>query len=305
MSELHVVTGALGFSGRHIAQQLLDRGLGVRTITGHPHRPNPFGNRIKVPPFAFDRPDALAESLRSATTLYNTYWIRFEYHDETFERAVKDSVALIRAAERAGVRRIVYVSITNPDEGSPPPYFRGKAIVERAIRESSLSHAILRPAVLFGHGDVLINNIAWLLRRLPVFAVPGSGEYGLRPIHVDDLASLAVREGTAADAANSTIDAVGLEQVTFNQLVTMLKNAVKSRSLVVHLPPRIALAFSRIAGAAVRDVMLTGDEVDGLLAGLLESPGPAAGSIRLSDWLRDNGDSIGRRYASEVARHYR
>jgi NADH dehydrogenase len=243
--------------------------------------------------------------LCGATTLYNTYWIRFEYRGETFDRAIQDSIALIRAAERAGVRRIVHVSITHPDERSPLPYFRGKAIVERAIRESSLSHAILRPAVLFGHGDVLINNIAWLLRRLPVFAGPSSGEYGLRPIHVDDLARLAVREGTASDAVNSTIDAVGPEQVTFNQLVVMLKNAVRSRSLILHLPPRVALAFSRIAGVAVRDVMLTSDEVDGLLAGLLESPGPPAGSIRLSDWLRDNGDSIGRRYASEVARHYR
>ena len=86
----------------------------------------------------------------------------------------------------------MHISITNPSLDSPLPYFRGKAILEKEIRASGISHAIVRPTVLFGKEDILINNITYLLRRLPVFAIPGSGDYRLQPIYVEDLAEIAV-----------------------------------------------------------------------------------------------------------------
>ena len=82
-----------------------------------------------------------------------------------------------------------------PAPTSPWPYFRGKALVERALAESGLSYAVLRPAILFGGDGVLINNIAWLLRHLPVFAIGGRGDYRVRGIHVDDLAQLCLAKG--------------------------------------------------------------------------------------------------------------
>lgn len=180
--ELNVVTGAFGYTGKHIARHLLDIGKQVRTITGHPDRDNPFGGRVPAFPFNFDNPAALVKNLRGATTLYNTYWVRFNRGRVSFDTAVENTRKLISACVDAGVQRIVHVSITNASADSPLPYFRGKGLLETEIIQSGLSYAIIRPTVIFGPEDVLINNIAWLLRRFPVFAVPGAGDCRLQPV---------------------------------------------------------------------------------------------------------------------------
>jgi uncharacterized protein YbjT (DUF2867 family) len=217
MQELHVVTGAFGYSGKYIARRLLECGYQVRTLTHSLHRANPFAGRVEAHPFHFDTPDRLVESLKGATVLYNTYWVRFNYRDFKHSVAVQNTLKLFEAARRAGVGRIVHVSITNPTEDSPLEYFSGKARLERALIESGLCYSILRPTVLFGKEDILINNIAWMLRRLPVFGVFGSGQYRLQPIYVDDLAKLAVEQGQ--ETANNIINAIGPETFTYRELV--------------------------------------------------------------------------------------
>lgn len=298
----NAVTGAFGFSGASIARRLLAIGEDVITLTGHPDRPNEFDGAVKAYPFNFDTPTQLARSLEGVSTLYNTYWIRFAHGSETFERAVENSTTLVKAAEDAGVRRIVHVSITNPSLDSPLPYFKGKAQVEQAIAESNLSHAILRPAVLFGDQGILINNIAWFLRRLPVFAVPGSGEYGLQPIFVEDLADLAIEWGHKEESA--TLDAVGPDAPSFDELVRQIARAVRSRALIVHVPPSLALLGTNLLGKVVGDVVLTPDEVKGLEANLLLSKGDPTAKTRLSDWIFANSDWLGTRYFSEVRKHF-
>jgi NADH dehydrogenase len=275
----------------------------VRTLTGHPARENDFGGRVAAFPLAFDDQGALARALAGADVLYNTYWVRFARGEQTFERAIDNTRRLIAAAEEAGVRRIVHVSIANASKDSPLPYYAGKAALEEAVTASRMSHAILRPTVIFGDEDVLLNNIAWLLRRFPVFAVPGDGRYRLQPIFVDDMAALAV--AAAGRDANEVIDAVGPETYAFDDLVRLMRQTVGGRARTVHVPPSVALAASRLIGLLVRDVVLTADEVRGLTAGLLATDSPPAGATRLSDWLAQNRHRVGRRYASEVARHYR
>ncbi|MFZ5824735.1 MAG: SDR family oxidoreductase [Bacillota bacterium] len=304
MAELHVVTGAFGYTGKYIARLLLARGHRVMTLTGHPDRPNPFGDQVRALAFHFDRPDLLAESLRGVDTLYNTYWVRFAYGEVDYDLAVRNTKILFQAAREAGVKRVVHVSITNASSESPLPYFRGKGVLEEALRESGLSYAIIRPTVVFGPEDILINNIAWLLRRFPLFIVPGSGDYRLQPIFVEDLAELVVRAGEAG-GENMEIDAVGPERFTFDELVALVARTVSSRAARVHLPPAVALAAARGISRLLGDVLLTRDEVDGLMADLLIADGPPPGKRRLSDWLRENAPGVGARYASEVARHYR
>jgi uncharacterized protein YbjT (DUF2867 family) len=300
--KINVVTGAFSFTGACITRRLLDRGEDVITLTGHPERPNEFGERVKACPFNFDNPAQLAESLSGATTLYNTYWIRFAHGGLSFEQAVENTKTLIKAAEDAGVRRIVHVSITNPSEDSPLPYFKGKAQVERAIMESKLTHAILRPAVLFGDQAILINNIAWFLRRLPVFAIPGSGEYGLQPIYVEDLADLAVGWGHKDE--NAVFDAVGPDAPTFNELVRWIAQAVGSKTLILHVPPALALIATGLLGKIVGDVVLTPDEVKGLEANLLLSKSEPTARTSLKEWISANADWLGTRYFSEVRKHF-
>ena len=299
---LDVVTGAFGYTGRYITERLLSQGRTVRTLTGHPERANPFGDRVSVAPFHFEEPGRLAEHLMGATTLYNTYWIRFPRGDVTFERAVANTETLLAAAAQAGVERIVHVSITNPSEESPFPYFRGKARLERVLRGSALSHAIVRPTVIFGREDILINNIAWILRRFPVFGVPGSGAYRVRPIAVEDMADLCVQAGARRE--NEVIDAVGPETFTFDELVRLIARTIGRRARIVHVPPTIALGASRLIGYVTRDVVATKDELEGLMANLVVTDGPETGHRRLSDWLTENAAQVGTTYHSEVSRHY-
>lgn len=299
--ELHAVTGAFGFTGRYIAQRLINAGKRVRALIGR-NRPNPFGDRIEVARLQFDDFQALVDSLKGVAVLYNTYWVRFNYGETTFERAVQNSQMLIRAAEEAGVRRLVHISITNPSEDSPLPYFRGKALVERAIRNSSLSYGIIRPTVLFGEGDILLNNIAYFLRRFPIFIVPGKGDYRLQPVYVDDVAALAVEAGERMD--NFALDAVGPEVFTFAELVRLIKDAVGSKAKIVHAPPSLTMLCIGVLNYFVNDIVLTREELEGLMANLLVSDQPPTCPTRFSEWLRENAEQMGLHYASELKRHF-
>ena len=302
-SELSVVTGAFGYTGRYIARRLLADGERVRTITGHPDRPDPFAGRVAVAPMDFDDPVALCRSLEGATTLFNTYWIRFSRGEATHERAAENSRTLIKAAEDAGVRRIVHISITGASSASHLSYFRGKGEVEEAVIGSQMSHAIIRPALVFGREDVLANNIAWALRRFPVFPMFGSGDYPVQPVFVEDLAEIAV--AAARESRNMLIDAVGPETLAFEELVRLIADKTGSRARIVHVRPGLAFALTRLVGWLVRDVVLTRDEIEGLMAGLLVSDAAPTGGTRFSRWLAENAGILGRRYASELDRHYR
>jgi len=302
MSELHVVTGAFGYSGKYITTRLLEAGGRVRTLTNSTQRANPFGDKVETHSFNFDDQAALVDSLRGVSVLYNTYWIRFNTKEPGFQHsvAVENTLKLFDAAKQAGVPRLVHTSITNPSEDSPLEYFKGKAVLERALKESGLSYAILRPNVLFGHEDILINNIAWTLRKLPVFGVFGDGQYRLQPMHVDDFADLAVAQGK--DRSNRVIDAIGPETFTYRRLVEEIGKIIGVKRPIVSVPPSIGYVVGAVLGKLVGDVMITRDEVEGLMADLLVTTSPPAGSTRLTDWARKHADTLGKHYASELAR---
>ncbi len=302
MTKRTAITGAFGYSGKYIAKRLLAQGHQVITLTGHPNRKNPFDEAVHAYSFNFDNPDALVETLQGVDTLFNTYWVRFSHGDTTFDDAVANTRTLFDAAKKAGVRRVVHVSITNPEIDSPLPYFKGKAQLEAYLKASGLSYAIIRPTVIFGVEDILINNIAYLLRRFPLFAIPGSGNYRLQPIYAEDLAKIAIEAGESTD--NLVIDAVGPKIYTFKALVKEIRESIGSRAKLIHIPPLLALTMSRLLGLALGDVVLTHDEIQGLMADLLISEEAPTGQKELKDWLRENANTIGAHYASELKRHY-
>jgi uncharacterized protein YbjT (DUF2867 family) len=296
------VTGAFSYSGKYIAKRLLERGEEVFTLTGHPHRPDPFNGRVKAFPLDFSREQALAESLKGTDVFINTYWVRFDHAGNTQPLAVENTRKLINAAKAAGVKRIVHISITNPSSESPLPYFWGKAANEKFVIDSGLSYAILRPTVLVGSEDILINNIAFLLRRFPLFLLPGDGSYRLQPVYVDDLAELAVE--AVYQNGSYTIDAVGPDIFTFKEMVALISKTIGVRRPLLGLPPRLALLTAQTLGVFIGDVLLTPEEVAGLMSNLLVSKEPPRGKTRLADWLGANKGSVGVKYASELKRHY-
>lgn len=297
---MHVVTGAFGYSGKYLTQRLLEAGKQVRTLTNSTQRHNPFGDKIEVHPFNFDNPAALAESLANAEVLYNTYWVRFNHKLFKHADAVRNTIALFRAAQTAGVKRIVHVSITNPRDDSPWEYFRGKAELERELKATGISYAILRPAVLFGGEDILINNIAWMLRRLPVFGVFGDGNYKLQPIHVEDFAALMAEQGALTDSV--TIDAIGPETFSYRDLAATIGTIIGKRRRIISVPPFLGYFVGRVLGFFLNDVVVTRDEIEGLMANLLYTDSPPAGHTRLTDWAAANAETLGVRYANELQR---
>lgn len=295
------VTGAFSYTGKYITKRLLERGEHVITLTGHPNRPDPFGGKVKAYPLDFDEA-GMTRSLAGVDVLVNTYWVRFDKDENTQPRAVENTRKLVNAAKAAGVKRLVHISITNPSAESHLPYFWGKAANEKAVIESGLSYAILRPTVLVGEEDILINNIAYLLRRFPFFFLPGDGSYRLQPVHVEDVAALAVEGVYRTDSY--IIDAVGPDIFTFREMVQLIGEKIGARRPLIPVPPRLALLAAQFISLFVRDVVLTPEEVDGLMAGLLVSRDPPPGRIRLADWLEDNKNKVGAVYASEIKKHY-
>lgn len=300
---LDLVTGAFSYSGAAIAQRLLDSGREVKTLTFHPERPHPLQARIQSTRYRFGDPVSLTRSLEGVTTLYNTYWVRFDRGQTTFANAISNSRALFHAAKRAGVTRVVHISIANPSIQSPLPYYRGKAIVERALAEVGIGYSIVRPTWIFGGArDVLANNIAWVLRRMPIFALAGDGRYPVQPVHIDDLARIC--EHAALAAGDVILDAAGPETMSFDELVRTIRSAVGTRAPIVHLPALAMTAVARALGLLVGDVVLTADEISGLTAGLLVSHEPPLGRIAFSEWLGEHGRAIGHVYANELQRHF-
>ncbi len=302
-SEFDDVTGAFSYTGKYVTRRLLNTGRRVRTLTGHPDRRNEFGNQVEIAPLDFQKPASLAKSLQGASVLYNSYWVRFKHGQATFDEAVRNSRILIQAAKEAGVRRIVHLSIANPSIDSPLPYYSGKAQVENAITSSGMSYAILRPTVIFGIEDILINNIAWFVRHFPVFAIPGSGQYQIQPIYVEDIASMAV--SVARQESNIVIDAVGPEIFRFKDLVQLIATGVGTKPKLVSFRPSASLLLLRLMNPVVRDVILTREEIEGLMSNLLVSRQPATGKMPFTTWLAENASILGSEYTSEVKRHYR
>jgi uncharacterized protein YbjT (DUF2867 family) len=301
VSELDVVTGAFSFTGRHIAEALLAQGRRVRTLTRRDDPAHPLAGRVEVAPLAFD--DSLNDSLGGVATLYNTYWVRFERGETTFDRAVSNSAVLFDAARRAGVRRIVHVSVANPALDSPFPYFRGKARVEEALRASGLSHAIVRPTLVFGPDDILVNNIAWGLRHVPVFLVAGDDRSLVQPVSVGDVAALCVDAGDRDD--DVVVDAAGPDRWAYKDFVRLIARTIGARGRIRHSSTGLALAAARVAGMLLRDVVVTRDELGALEAGLLVSrEHPPLGTDRFEPWLAQSAGTLGRHYTSEVGRNF-
>jgi NADH dehydrogenase len=303
-TETDLVTGAFSYSGSRIAELLIESGRDVRTLTHHPDREHPLRTSVQASPYRFDDPVALARSLEGVTTLYNTYWVRFERGRTTFADAVANSRALFEAARQAGVARIVHLSIANPSIDSPLPYYRGKALVEQALADADVRYSIVRPTWIFGGGrDILANNIAWILRHMPIFVVPGDGRYLVQPVHVDDLAQICL--GASHGDTDVIVDAAGPDTMRFEELVRAISHALGRNRPILNASPAAMAALARALGLVVRDVVLTADEISGLTAGLLVSHQPALGRISFIEWLNEAGPTLGRGYLSELDRHFR
>ena len=301
------MTGAFGYTGRWIAHQLLDEGKRVRTLTNAVGRDDPFDGQVEVHPLDFQNREALVESLRGADVLYNTYWVRYNHHSKQFDHEIAtDNCRLIfEAAKEAGVRRVVFFSVAHPEQAPKWSYFRGKVITEKTLRDCGISHAIVRPTVLFGGGrNVLVNNIAWMLRYIPVFGLFGWGNYSIQPIHVRDVARIAIELGARDD--DITRDVAGPETFIYKDFIKLIARSMGVRRLLVPMPAIVAWLAGRAMGLFLRDMIITRAEIRGLMQGLVASEEEPLGEISFSEWVVEKGPELGRHYHNDLEeREYR
>ena len=298
-----VVTGAFSYTGRFIARRLIAQGRRLKTLTNHPGRPGTEDIKAEVAPLQFADRAALVDSLRGGDVLYNTYWVRFNHGRLHFGDAIANTRILMGAAREAGMRKVVHISVSNPSEDSPLDYYVGKAKAERVVRESRVAWAIVRPTLIFGAGDILINNIAWLLRRFRYVGIPGKGDYRLQPVAGEDVAEIATWAAEQID--NVVVDAAGPDVVYYSEMVESIAIAVGKHPRFFYMSPRVSMLVARVIGRYVNDVMLNDQELEGLMSELLVSYERPRGTTRFDNWLLSCADTIGRSYASELDRHWR
>jgi len=299
---MDVVTGSFGYIGKYITRELLEQGHEVKTITTHPNKPNPFGEQVKAFSYNFDNPGDLTKVLEGCDTLYNTYWVRFNYRSWSFDEALSNTKILFQCAKQAGVSKIVHISVTNPSETDDLPYYRGKALQEKALRELGIDNAIVRPSLVFGMEDILVNNIAWTIRKFPLVPIFGSGRYKVQPIYVEDLAEIAVE--TSKAEGSQIIDAIGPETFTYEAFLKLIAKELNRKVAFFHTSPSVGILLGKNIGLLVNDVVLTKDELRGLMVNKLTSNQEPNGTTLFSDWLRSNRHSIGGEYTSELNRHF-
>ena len=300
---MDIVTGSFGYIGKYITQELISSGGRVKTITTHPDKPNPFGNDVKAYPYSFHNPELLISILKGCDTLFNTYWVRFNYGKSSFEKALGNTHILFDSAKKAGIKKIVHISVTNPSESDSLPYYRGKALQEKMLKELGISYDIIRPTLVFGAEDILINNIAWTIRRFPLVPVFGSGDYKVQPVFVEDLALIAVE--CAKKHASETLDAVGPETFTYKEMLQVIASVLNRDVKLIRVWPNIGIFLGKVIGFFVNDVLLTKDELRGLMANKLTSQQTPNGKTKFTEWLKANKETIGDRYTSELDRHFR
>lgn len=299
---MDVVTGAFGYIGKYITKELLENGREVKTITTHPDKPNPFGDKVKASSYDFDNPGKLTRYLEGCETLYNTYWIRFNYRQWSFEKAIRNTEALFNCAKNAGVKKIIHISVTNNSLDDTLPYYRGKALQEAALKKLGVDYTIVRPTLVFGIEDILVNNIAWTIRKFPVVPIFGSGMYRVQPIYVEDLAKIAV-EASRLNGSQE-IDVIGPETFTYSEFLKLISRELDRNIFYLHTPPSLGIILGKLIGVFVRDVVLTKDELSGLMLNKLTSDQTSNGNTRFSEWLKENKNQIGVEYTSELDRHF-
>lgn len=299
---MDIVTGSFGYIGKFITHELLERGVEVKTVTTHPEKPNPFGGKVKASTYNFENPDQLTAYLFGCETLFNTYWVRFNYRQWSFDEALENTKILFHCAKNAGVKKIVHIGVTNPSEQDDLPYYKGKAYQEKALRELGVEYSIVRPTLVFGKEDILVNNIAWTIKKFPVVPIFGSGKYRVQPIFVEDLAAIAV--DASRSEGSRTLDAVGPETFTYEAFLRLIAKESDRNIAFVRTPPAIGILLGKLIGLFLKDVLLTKDELRGLMEEKLTSDQEPNGKTKFSEWLHDNRHLIGSRYTSELNRHF-
>jgi uncharacterized protein YbjT (DUF2867 family) len=247
-----VVTGGTGFIGREVVSRLLEEGgVEVAVTTRYPERPDPWEGRVrKIQAFAGD-----TISLGKAFTGADTVVHAIQFPNAPVEDPAKGRTymevdgrgteAAVGVARKLGVRRFVYLSGAGAGKGLAQPWFKAKDIAERAVRESGMEYAIVRPSWIYGPGDHSMNRFIWFCRHLPLVPVIGDGRTPVYPAYVKDVARALVDLVRREDARDTVLEIGGPQRLTMDDVIRTIQEVLGRRRPLVHHPEGLMKALVR------------------------------------------------------------
>jgi uncharacterized protein YbjT (DUF2867 family) len=263
------VTGASGFTGGFVVRELISRGHEVSALARSEQAAATVAALGASPVRAdLDDPSSLPEAFAAngSDHLINVASLGFGHAD-----------AIITAAQRAAVRRAVFVSTTALYTRLPAPSKRVRGAAEQRIRGSGLAWTIIRPTMIYGTpADRNIARLLQVLRRSPILPVPGGGNRLQQPVHVEDLAEAIVSAAERPGAVGQAIDVPGPEPITFAELLETAGRAVGRHPRLVSVPLRPTVSALRIYERSVKHPRIKAEQLERLSEDKAFDVGPAA-----------------------------
>ena len=235
---LVLVTGATGFLGRRVVPALLERHHQVRCLVHTPGRERVFPPRtVDIQYGDILDPDAVAAAFNGIDAVVHLVGTIRRRNRNTYDQVNRQGVAnVVAAAIDARVKHLVFASAIGATDNTSYPYLYSKWQGEQLVIKSGLPYTVVQSSIIFGPGDDFLNTIAAMVKSLPVLTVAGSGRNRLQPIYVEDLARCIATAVDREELKGKTIELGGPQQLTFNEILTIVARTMGKRRLRVHVP---------------------------------------------------------------------
>lgn len=264
-----LITGATGYIGRNVVNALMAQNLPIRClIPDHRLRHITWDTEADNTPEIINgtilEDEAVFQAVTGVHTIIHLQSAQWWGNQRNLERVdLAGTRNLITVARSARVGRIIYLSQLGAAPSSAYTLHRVKGQVEELIRASGLAYTILRSGVVFGEGDVFINNLAKMISSNPfIYLMPGEGEVVLHPIYIDDLVRCITLSLESINAVDNTLEIGGLEYITLEDLIFTIMRLTGNLRLIIPVPPYLLRLFPRINGILLRRTLMTPQWLD-------------------------------------------
>lgn len=241
------ITGGTGFVGGHLARALAAQGHDVVLVSRRAKKEgaSQFPPGTTFAHIGLDDEEALATAFAGCDAVAHCAGINREIGTQTYENVhVQGTRHVVNAAQRAGVKKIVFLSFlrARPDCGSA--YHESKWAGEEMIRASGLDYTVLKPGVIYGRGDHMLDHLSHAFFTFPIFALVGLKDQLVRPLAVADMVQILEAALLTNELSRKTISITGPEEMTLRQAVERVALVVGKRPFMFHMPLWFHYAFA-------------------------------------------------------------
>jgi len=256
-----LVTGGTGFIGRHVVARLAEGGEPVR-VAARGSRKADLPSSVEQVTADIVSGEGLAEAMAGADRVAHLVAVITEKGGQRFDAVIRGGTAnVVSEAEKAGVKKLVYVSAIGAAQDPKYPYWHAKWQAEQAVAASNLNYTILRPSLVFGPEDDFFNRLQRLIRRAPIVPVAGDGKTRFQPIWVEDVVSCVVACLNEGVHDREIVEIGGSEYYTYNEIIDLIRRKVGTRKPKVHVPLWAMRPGARVLQAVLPSPPVTTDQL--------------------------------------------